>query len=195
MLFLAGTTVAQHPNTILKKQIDSLLNVDQLVQQNMIVAYQKNATKLEMDNLEKVKIETFNRHIPLLKNIVSTYGLPTYSLVGEKSSDNFLVMVNHSFTDSDFQRRVITLAKKEVKRKNISGQQIALLTDKMLIKTGEKQLYGSQCDYDSEGNAIAKNVADLKNVDKRRKEMGLNPLKEYLAFMTDLHQQMNKKNE
>ncbi|RZK15419.1 MAG: hypothetical protein EOO43_15130 [Flavobacterium sp.] len=88
---------------------------------------------------------------------------------------------------------MIQLAKKEVKQKNISGQQIALLTDKMLIKTGKKQIYGTQCDYVN-GIAIANNIAHPENVDQRRKEMGLEPLKDYLAFMTSLHQQMNKKN-
>ncbi|RZK15420.1 MAG: hypothetical protein EOO43_15135 [Flavobacterium sp.] len=95
---------AQQHNQILKAKIDSLLQIDQLVQQNMIDAYQKNALRSIIDNLEKVKSETFFRHIVILKGMVSTYGLPTYTLVGEKSSNNFIAMVNHSFADPKFQR-------------------------------------------------------------------------------------------
>ncbi|MFD0941037.1 DUF6624 domain-containing protein [Pedobacter boryungensis] len=188
------TALAQDKVKALQKKIDSLLTIDQLVQQEMIKSNKNGASTVQMDSLEHVKMETFNRHIPILKQIIAKYGLPTYSLVGVKSSDNFIVMVNHSVTDTKFQERVISLAQKEMKKRNISGQQIALLTDKMLISSGRKQIYGTQCGYDKDGNAFARDLQDPANVDEKRKLAGLTTLKEYLSFMTDLHKQMNKKN-
>lgn len=186
--------LAQHKIQLLQKTIDSLFAVDQLVQQNMITASQNDASANQMDSLERFKIETYNRHTVYLKKLIAKHGLPTYALVGSRSSDNFMVMVNHSITDTKFQEQIIKMTQRELKKKNISGQQVALLTDKMLISSGRKQVYGTQCGYDKDGNAFAKDLQDPATVDEKRKLVGLAPLKDYLSLMTELHKQMNKKN-
>ncbi len=68
-----------------------------------------------------------------------------------------------------------------------------MMIDKMRIKSGRKQLYGTQCDYNEKGDAIVLNLYKSKSVDKRRKQMSLPPLSEYLQMMTEIHQQMNQK--
>ncbi len=192
-LFLISVNSFCQRDTILKNKIDSLLTIDQQVQNDMILAYQNNEGQKIRDSLEAVKTETFKRNISVLKEIISQKGLPTYQLVGKESSNNFLTLVNHSFSDIPFQEKVAKLAKPEVKNKNISAPNLALMIDKMRIKSGRKQLYGTQCDYDEQGNAIIKNLFKPKAVDKRRKNMGLTPLSEYLKMMTEVHQQMNQK--
>ena len=192
MLLIPAASFSQ-PDTSLQKKIDSLLQVDQQVQTDMITAYQHNAGLQEKDSLEKVKEQTFNRHIPVLKDIIRQKGLPTYQLAGKESSDNFLTLVNHSFSDIPFQQKVAKLAKAEVKRKNISAPYLALMIDKMKIKSGKKQPYGTQCDYTKEGEAIAINLYRPGTIDKRRAKMGLSPLKTYLKMMTEIHRQMNEK--
>jgi hypothetical protein len=181
------------PDAVLQKKIDSLFVIDQQVQTDRVLAFQKSAGQKALDSLEAVQMETFARHIPVLKEIIGGKGLPTYKLVGKNSSDNFLTLVNHSFSDIPFQQKVARLAGPEIKNKNISAPFLALMIDKMQIASGKKQHFGTQCDYDEQGNAIAKNLFKPKYVDKRRSKMGLQPLKDYLKMMTELHLQMNKR--
>lgn len=193
LILLSATHLSMaQTNPKLSAKIDSLYAIDQNMQQAIISASQNNATQPELQRLEKLKDEIFQKNIPLLKEILKKNGLPTYKLVGKKSSDNFMVMANHSFADIAFQKEVIHLANKETAEKSISGNQLALLTDKMLLKSGQKQIFGTQCTYKN-GVAIAQPIANEKNVDKRRKKAGLTPLATYLSMMTELHQQMNKK--
>lgn len=56
----------------------------------------------------------------------------------------------------------------------------------------KKQLFGSQVIYNESGQAKPKNgLIDSVNVDLIRKKYGLEPLKDYLNFMTESHYQMN----
>jgi len=191
-LFLVNLLYGQ-TDSALQRRIDSLYTIDQQVQTDMIAAYQRSAPQAVRDSLEVVKTATFVRQVVVLKEIISVKGLPTYRLVGKTSSDQFLTLVNHSISDIPFQERVASLAKREVKRKNISAPALAMMIDKMRINSNRQQLYGSQLGYDSTGTAFAVNLYKLKGVDKRRKKMGLPPLQEYLEMVTSLHREMNKK--
>lgn len=46
--------------------------------------------------------------------------------------------------------------------------------------------------YNSLGQAYPKDLADSLNVNKRRAEVGLEPIEEYLNRMTQMHFEMNK---
>jgi hypothetical protein len=62
------------------------------------------------------------------------------------------------------------------------------LTDRVEINKGK--IYGTQVTYNSQGQAYPKPLLDSVNVDKRRAEVGLEPLGQYLNMMTLM--QMNK---
>jgi len=57
--------------------------------------------------------------------------------------------------------------------------QLALLEDRVAIKHGRKQIYGSQITTDDSGSFLAP-LEDPEHVDGRRAEAGLPPLAEYL---------------
>lgn len=120
------------------------------------------------------------------------FGYPGYSLVGEKGAQDFWVMVQHCDSDPAFQSRVLEKLKIEVDNKNASGSCYGLLTDRVKINTGEKQIYGTQVIYNSLGQAYPKNLADSVNVNNRRAEVGLEPIEEYLNAMTQMNFEMNK---
>lgn len=58
----------------------------------------------------------------------------------------------------------------------------AYLTDRVAVNEGKKQTYGTQF-HVVEGVRQPKLIHDPDNVDKRRKSVGLNTLKEYAEFM------------
>lgn len=181
----------------LSKTLDSLVYVDQWPMQQMFRQLPDSAGR----DLVQVEKENFARHQPILQKIVKQYGYPGFRQVGEKSSSNFWLLVQHADDHSDFQRQVLKLMLPEVKRKNASPVNYAYLTDRIAIHSGQPEEYGTQVTYTGNvGKDFSKVIAtpaslrDPKNVDKRRAAIGMEPLQKYLDGMTEMTKQMNKPN-
>jgi hypothetical protein len=128
-----------------------------------------------------------------LNAIFDQYGFPGYDLVGEKGSNNFWLMVQHCDKDVAFQQKILDAMKNELKRHNADARNFAYLTDRIDVNTGKRQVYGTQVTYRTDScQAIPKPLVDSLNVDKRRKEIGLEPIEAYLNDMSQMHFDMNK---
>lgn len=133
------------------------------------------------------------KNLVQLKLIVKKYGYPSHTLVGESSSHNFWLMVQHSDSDLKFQKKLLKLMLKEVKRNNASGRDYAYLDDRVRINSGKPQLYGSQIIVkDPQKGYELKPVFQPEKLNQRRKQMGLTPVEEYLEKANRLHFQLNK---
>ena len=88
---------------------------------------------------------------------------------------------------------MLKLIKKQVDKKQAKANDFAFLTDRVLINSGKEQLYGTQLGYDKDNNAFSKNLQDKENVNKRRKELGMESLEAYLKRATELHKEQNQK--
>jgi len=140
------------------------------------------------------KDSIFLHHCTELEGIFEEFGYPGHSMVGEDGALSFWLMVQHCDHDLAFQRRVLTTMKTELDRENINARHFGLLTDRVRKNSAQKQLYGTQVTYNDQGQAIPRPLEDSLNVDKRRKEIGLESIKEYLNRMTTNHFNMNKDN-
>jgi hypothetical protein len=63
-----------------------------------------------------------------------------------------------------------------------TGQQVALLTDRVATGRGTPQVYGTQVAVVA-GHAVLEPIRDSANVDARRATVGLPPLREYLHMI------------
>ncbi|MES2807246.1 MAG: DUF6624 domain-containing protein [Bacteroidota bacterium] len=124
--------------------------------------------------------------------VFDQYGFPGYDLVGTSGSTHFWLMMQHFDKYPEFQVKVLAAMKNQVNRKNANPENFAYLQDDVLLNTGHKQLYATQVTYNTKnGQAYPKPVADSLNVDNRRKEVGLEPLRIYLNDLTRAHFLMN----
>ena len=178
----------------LSKTLDSLAYVDQWPMQRMFQQLPDSAGR----NLVQVEKDNFARHQPLLEKIVKQYGYPGFKQVGEKSANNFWLLVQHADAHPDFQRQVLRLMLPEVKRKNAASADYAYLTDRIAANAGQLEEYGTQVKYTgyigkdfSKVIAIPASLRDPKNVDKRRAAIGMEPLQKYLDGMAEMTRQMN----
>lgn len=190
ILFLLSFFAANGQDSIrfplLKKQIDSLASIDVKTGQN--VRYGKIEDR---DSLREIVRGTFIRNTEAMKQIFTTYGYPNYDMVGKESEKNFWLCVQHSDYDLEFQQRVLKKMKKEVKRRKASASNFAALTDRVNINLGKPQIYGTQVSYDENRTAFPEKLKNPKKVNKRRQSVGLEPLEDYLKFVTEAHRQMN----
>lgn len=183
---LANTSYGQ-TNLQLKKTIDSLYEIDQNVQWNIQKGYENNVSFDSMQKLNVIRKQTFDKDIPIIKEIYAKYGYPTIKMVGKETSSNYFILIQHADSDPAFQSIMLPILKKLSNKGKVSKKDYAMLYDRVQRNTGKKQLYGTQLSFDGTGNLfnskneiiLPKDLEDPKNVDKRRKKMGLEPLEKY----------------
>jgi hypothetical protein len=113
-----------------------------------------------------------------LKEVVAEHGWPGRSLVGADGARAAWLFVQHADSDVAFQRRCLDLVLR-LRRGEVDPELVAFLTDRVLVNEGKKQRYGTMLRRE-DGKLVPKPIEDEANVDKRRGELGLPPLEEYL---------------
>ena len=171
-------------NHDLSLRIDKMREIDQEVQQNLMYALTQNKSKEEIDSLESSIQVVFNQNCKEAKHIHSEYGYPDFDLVGEKSSYNYWLIVQHCDKDIHLQRKVLRDLKTAVRKGKAHKENLAYLTDRVRKNQGKKQVYGTQVMRgELDGVYRPYPIENEKMVDKRRIEIGLEPLQKYLEFM------------
>ncbi len=126
------------------------------------------------------KIELNKENVLEIKKIIKTYGWPTRKLVGIDALSVVFLVLQHS-GDYEFVKEMRPQLKQLAESDSLFLPQYALLDDRINVREGKKQLYGSQPSYDSIKQVYyLDNVVSPDSLDIRRKKMGLNPIKEYL---------------
>jgi hypothetical protein len=120
-----------------------------------------------------------------LKKVVAEKGWPTKSMVGREGALGAFLIAQHATTDLEFMNTVLGHLRNAYKSDDAEGQWVALMTDRLLVlREKKKQLYGTQLDA-KDGKIVPLPIEDEANVDKRRKELGMPPLSEYLDFVNE----------
>lgn|GEM_PF-777690 len=177
----------QYPR--LSKTLDSLAYVDQWPMQRIFQQQPDSAGR----DLVQVEQENFARHQPILEKIVRRYGYPGIRQVGDQSANNFWLLVQHADAYPAFQRQVLKLMLPEVKHQNATPANYAYLTDRVAVNAHRPEEYGTQVVYEGPGlgKAVPRSLRDPAHVNQRRAAIGMEPLENYLALMTQTHIDMN----
>jgi hypothetical protein len=122
-----------------------------------------------------------------LKGVVDARGWPGKSLVGDDGAHAAWLLVQHADRDREFQRRCLGLLRDAQHKGEATGQDLAYLTDRLLVADGKKQLYGTQFRKLGDGPMEPNPIEDDANVDRRRKEVGLMPMADYTAFVRAMY--------
>ncbi|MET0815765.1 MAG: DUF6624 domain-containing protein [Pseudoxanthomonas sp.] len=112
-----------------------------------------------------------------LAQIIDRHGWPGVRFAGYEGASNAFLVLQHAELDS--QRKYLPLMREAVQRHDALGNHLALLEDRVRMREGKPQIYGSQL----VGNPPALvPIEDEANVDQRRRAVGLGPLAEYLKL-------------
>jgi tRNA A37 N6-isopentenylltransferase MiaA len=195
---LAGSIVADEPNLHqeLRKELAAMVKVDQEVRNEFIKLLNKenadsDAAKKGDSPLAKKLEEIDRKNTARMKEIVAKHGWPGKSVVGADGAHDAWLLIQHADKDRDFQKRCLALMK-DMAKGEVSGQDIAYLSDRVLVGDGKKQLYGTQCQVVN-GEVKFQPIEDEANVDKRRVEIGLMPLAEYKKVIEEIYKPKGKK--
>jgi hypothetical protein len=108
-------------------------------------------------------------------------GWPTVAEVGEEGQRAAWLIVQHAISLPQFQRQCLALLQAAVTRGKAPAWQVAMLTDRIRILEGRPQLYGTQFDWDANGQMSPLPIEDACRVDERRTQVRLESLAEATA--------------
>lgn len=114
-----------------------------------------------------------------LQKLIMEYGWPKYSTVGKLASDAPLLVINHHESDS-IRKKYLPQIRKSCFSGEGSCIEYAKIQDRILVNENKPQIYGMQFRYNAERKLEPFPIIEPEYVDKRRKEIGLEPLKTYL---------------
>jgi hypothetical protein len=115
-----------------------------------------------------------------VEKIVNERGWLGPDVLGFRGNLTMFLVIQHS--DLETQEKYLPIIQDAVKSGDARPDHLALLVDRVAIKQGRKQVYGSQFGADPETDeTFVSPLEDPDNVDKRRAEVGLNTLQEYIS--------------
>jgi len=139
-----------------------------------------------LKRLDKIFVNVDSINIIRVEEIIKENGWPTYSMVGKVAADGAFLVIQHSTTQ--IQKKYLNQLLDAAKKKEASSESVALLQDRIMTNEFHCQIYGTQvfAVKDKVTGKLSKYtyypIKDEVNVDTRRKEMGLIPVKDYLKM-------------
>ena len=164
----------------LRTELENMMEEDQRFRtrvEDVEKKYGPNSKELEA--LWKEQTDLDKRLLRRVEEIIKEYGWPGKSLVGPNASLAAFLVIQHA--DYEYQKKYFPLMNEAMKKGEIEPRHLALLEDRILMREGKKQIYGSQLKRDeATGKYELWPIEDEENLDKRRASVGLEPIAEYL---------------
>jgi hypothetical protein len=122
-----------------------------------------------MDSLNLIKVTT----------LIDKYGWLGPADIGEDGNATLFIVIQHAHLET--QQKYLPMMRSAVKSGHAKASSLALLEDRVALREGKKQIYGSQVYVGMNGNgSYVLPLEDPENVDQRRARVGLGTLADYL---------------
>lgn len=134
----------------------------------------------EMQDHWKLINEKDSVNLIKIKKILDERGWLGPKIIGNQGNSTLFLVIQHS--DLETQEKYLPMMRDAVQKENARASSLALLEDRVALRKGEKQIYGSQIGRDQEtGEYYVLPLIDPDNVDKRRAEVGLGTIQDYIS--------------
>ena len=202
LFFISASLYSQSINVELKKELDSIMILDQSTRKllDTKISDQRKTTLLKELGLSNE--EFYSNPWGIINNqdsinqqrvmdIISIYGYPGKSLVGDSTSESAWNVIQHS----EHINKYLPLIKRAGEQGELPMHLVAKMEDRHLMNTGKEQIYGTQI-Y---GGKVIDNISgeekwffivwpikNPKKVNKMRKSIGLETTVEENAARLDV---------
>lgn len=165
----------------LQKELLSIYEEDQGMRIKYMSVYNNpNPDRKKMDSIGKIMNYKDSLNLIKVTKILDTKGWVGKDVVGEEANKTIFLVIQHA--DLQTQQKYLPMMQEAVNKGNANGANLALLEDRVALRQGKKQIYGSQIGRDKETNKYYVSILeDPDNVDKRRAEIGLQPMADYVS--------------
>ncbi len=167
----------------------------------------------ELDEIEEkygVSSEELSKHWELIeekdsinlikvKKILDERGWLGSKIIGEQGNATLFLVIQHS--DLETQLKYLPMMRDAVEKGNANASSLALLEDRVALRQGKRQIYGSQVRRDSETKEFfVLPLIEPEKVNERRAKVGLGSIEKYIqhwgiTWDVEKHKERTKKFE
>lgn len=112
----------------------------------------------------------------VLAQALDEIGWPGPAAVGEDGAAAAFLILQHAIGHPALQRRGLALILEAIPDNQANLIDAAYLSDRIAVFEGRGQLFGTQMDWDGEGQLSPAPIHEAEHVEERRAEIGLPPL-------------------
>lgn len=135
---------------------------------------------VKIDSLKKVIVYKDSINLIKVKNILAKHGWVGEKVVGIEASSTLFMVLQHANLET--QKEYLPMLQEAVKKGSAKASSMAMMVDRIAIREGKKQIYGSQIARSPETEEYY--VLPLENpemVNTRRQEVGLGTIQDYVS--------------
>ncbi|MCX6950656.1 MAG: hypothetical protein NTV51_00470 [Verrucomicrobia bacterium] len=164
----------------LQKKLLAILDEDQKYRKQLgEVEKQFGRDSAEIKALWKTMAEADAINLPQITKILDEKGWVGPDVVGRQANCALFLVIQHA--DLATQKKYLPMMREAAKTGAAQPSSLALLEDRIALREGRPQIYGSQIMRMANGPYYVDNLADPEHVDERRASVGLGPLADYVA--------------
>ena len=173
----------------LRHKIQAMLDYDQGLRKSWgELSKEFGEESQEVDSIKK-HVDTYRQiHTDTLMAIYERNGFPDHSIIGKDGLSNLHTLAVHSH-DIEFQKLTLVYLATEASHGGIDWESVAFLTDRMRYHEDKPQYFGTRFKNVNwpENGVELYTVIDISHLDRRRKALGLVPIKQmYESWGYDL---------
>lgn len=167
----------------LQKELLDIYTEDQGIRGDFMKIYKDpNSDKKKIDSIGKLMRKKDSINLIKVIKILGEKGWVGKDVVGAQANQTLFLVIQHS--DLKYQQKYLPMMREAVKKGNANPANLAYLEDRVALREGRRQIYGSQSSKNKTTNKLyISPMIDPDNVDKRRAEVGLGTMAEYAAKM------------
>lgn len=188
------TSYAIDPGKIdqkLSSRLDSLFQEDQKYRLQSARLKKEGASAKTLDSMTQIIKTKDASNLQFVEKLLARHGWLAPEKVGMEGTQAVFLVIQHA--DLDTQKKYYPLILQAEKDGQILSSNVAILEDRIAVREGRKQQYGSQAFYDADAKrTIVYPLENPEKIDELRKSRGLPPMKDYLKdwnltdYKTDL---------
>ena len=159
--------------------LDTIYKDDQSYRVELASLTRSNASPSKLDSVKKIIKEKDEINLKKINAILKKHGWLGPQEVGMNGSQGIFLVIQHA--DLDTQKKYLPMVQQAEKDGKTLSSNLAILEDRIAMREGRKQHYGSQGFKDkiTRTNYIYP-IVDIDQLDQRRKQMGMPPMATYV---------------
>lgn len=185
VLELVQANKAEYEKYLDKPLADKLAKIQELDQKYRIeaekAAEEFGPTSKEVMKYAGLMAEQDAKNLVVIEKILEERGWLGPKVIGIEGARTLFLVIQHA--DLETQIKYLPMMREAVARNEAEGSQLALLEDRINMRQGKRQVFGSQIGVDQKtGEYYVYPLMDPDKVDEYRASVGLPPLAEYVKI-------------
>jgi len=163
-------------------KLDTIYQLDQKYRRQLNEIEEKyGRDSEEMKAHWKLIHKTDSINLVKIKKILDERGWLGPKVIGSQGSSALFLVIQHA--DLNTQLKYLPMMREAVEVGNANASSLALLEDRVALRQGKRQIYGSQIGQDPEtGEYYVSPLIEPEKVNERRAEVGLESIEDYIEY-------------